>query len=213
MGHTPAMLVDSILCAAILLLLLLAWYAGFSHYNRRRARRALHWIDCAFSGHGAIAGVQWRSPARLLAPMVLHPNSCFRQAIVRLVLQPRQAPAKWLVSRLRGGDEEVTFEADLETAPAFTLEMHHQRWLGRMRRRLPSDRKDWRFRHLMPLVITTRREWQREISAMMAALQSARGCDFVNVNFRPSSPHFSATFSLSTLARHAGSGAELFNVL
>ena len=54
-------------------------------------------------------------------------------------------------------------------------------------------------RTLPIVVLTTRNDWQREITAMMSALVASRDCDFLTVNFRKASPHFSATVDSSNV--------------
>src|SRR5438270_181068 len=164
------MLVEIAIVAAIAAFASVAWYCAFSRYNRKRSRQVLHWIEAAFAGHGGVVGVHWRSPGTFLAHLQLCPNSCFQQAAIEVVLAPREVPFRWITSRLRRVPESLTFEADLECAPAYTLELQHHRWFGRTRRNLPADTDAWNMHEVMPLVITTRKDWQREISTMNSAL-------------------------------------------
>jgi hypothetical protein len=64
----------------------------------------------------------------------------------------------------------------------------------------------------MPLVITTRRDWQREITTMMSALEATRQREVLNVSFRRTSPHFAATLALTSIQPGARS-EELFDIL
>lgn len=207
------MLVDAVIVVVIAVLAGIGWYAGFSQYNRKRSRVVLNWIEAAFAGHGGVVGVHWRSPGTFLAHLQLRPNSCFRQAVIEVALSPRELPIPWLLSRLRGTPESLTFEADLECAPASALEVQHHRWSGRTRRRLPADPNQWEMQQVTPLVITTRRDWQRDITTMMSALAASRDREFLNVSFSPRSPHFIAKIALSAIAPGAASGNELFAVL
>jgi hypothetical protein len=64
-----------------------------------------------------------------------------------------------------------------------------------------------------PFVLTTRNEWQREITTMMNALVASRECDCSSVSFRRSSPHFSVTVPLNTIAPESQAQCEIFDVL
>jgi hypothetical protein len=207
------MLVEALIYAAIVVLAFVAWYCGFSHYNRKRSREVLKWIEAAFAGHGSLAGVHWHSPGSFLAHLKLRPNSCFQQAAIEVALAQREKPHRWLSARLKRIPESLTFEADLEFAPMYGLELHHQRWCGRTRRNLPGDRDSWETQQVTPLVITTRGDWQRDITLMMSSLAASRESEVLNVSFRRTSPHFTATIALSAIAPNTGSGNELFTVL
>src|SRR5438270_8664849 len=207
------MLVEIAIVAAIAVLASVAWYCAFSHYNRKRSRLVLQWIEAAFAGRGGVVGVHWRSPATFLAHLQLCPNSCFQQAAIEVALTPREVPFRWITSRLRRVPESLTFEADLECAPSSGMEVHHHRWCGRTRRNLPGDGNVWNMQPVTPLVITTRKDWQREITTMMSSLAASRESELLNVSFRRNSPHFSATIPLSAIAPGSRSGNQLFSVL
>jgi hypothetical protein len=66
---------------------------------------------------------------------------------------------------------------------------------------------------LAPILITSRSDSHRDIANMMNALGTSRECDFLNVSFRRSSPHFSATVPLNTLAPEGQSGTAIFDAL
>ena len=131
---------------------------------------------------------------------------------IEVALAQREIPHRWLKARIKRIPESLTFEADLEFAPLYVLEVHHQRWCGRTRRKLPDNPETWPTQHVTPLVITTRSDWQREITMMMSSLEASRESEILNVSFRRSSPHFIVTIALSAIAPNAG-GTELFTVL
>lgn len=207
------MLVEAVMFAAIAVLASVAWYCAFSHYNRKRSRQVLQWIETAFAGRGGVVGVHWRSPGSFLAHLQLCPNSCFQQAAIEVALTPREVPFRWVTSRLRRVPESLTFEADLECAPSTGIEVHHHRWCGRTRRNLAVDGDGWNMQQITPLVITTRQDWEREITTMMSSLAASRQSELLNVSYRRTSPHFTATIALSAIAPGARAGNELFSVL
>jgi hypothetical protein len=127
-------------------------------------------------------------------------------------LFPRQWPLSWLLRRARREKETITFQADLDSAPCFDLEVHNHRWYGPKRPRSGKLRL-WKMQPAKPFVLTTRNEWQREVTTMMNALVASRECDCSSVCIRRSSPHFSVTVPLETLAPEARSQAAIFDVL
>ena len=193
-------------------ILLLAWYFWFLRYNRRKAVEVLRWIERAFHGHGQVAKVQWLAASRFLVQLRLSP-AVFHHAALAVRLSPRELPLRWLLSRLRKQQETLTFQADLDCPPSFNLEVHNHRWYGRTRRRFPPQVQGWTLEQAGPFVLTTRHDWQRDITSMMGALVASRDCDCLMVCFRRTSPHFSATVPLDTIAPESAAQAEIFDVL
>jgi hypothetical protein len=198
-----------ILAGAVLVSL---WYFWFVRLNRRKCLQVLQWIDEAFAGHGQIASVNWLSGSRFYVRLRLSPN-IFRQTSLIVQLMPREMPIHWAVAKLRRRQETLTFEADLDCPPGFNLEVQNHRWCGRTRRRLPQDPKLWKLEHAGPFVLTTRNDWQREITTMMGALVASRECDCLSVSFRRTSPHFTATVPLESISPESEARGEFFDVL
>jgi hypothetical protein len=206
------MLVTVAIYAAIGALIVLAWYCGFHRYNRNKSIQVLRWIERAFAGHGRIVAVHWLSPSRFHAQLSL-PRNVFQHAAVEVQLAPREFPFSWLLSRLRKDHELLTFLADLDYAPGFNLEVHNHRWCGRTRRNLPMDPASWQMERYTPFVITTRKDWQREVTTMINSLLASRDREFLSVSFRQDSPHFSASMAVQSIAPGASASNELFDVL
>jgi hypothetical protein len=194
------------------LILVTGWYVCFVRYNRRKASEVLLWIKTAFSGHAQIMGMHWTSPSRFLIRIRLVPN-IFQQSNIIVQLRPREFLLNWLISLYRKQQEVATFEADLDVPPGFNLEVQNQRWCGRSRRWAKIDPEHSNIENVGPFVITTRRDWQREIMSMINALVASRDSDFLSVSFRRTSPHFSATVPLSSLAPQNANGNNVFRVL
>ena len=193
-------------------ILVAGWYVCFVRYNRRQAAEVLLWIKTAFSGHAQILGVHWSSPSRFHVKLRLIPN-VFQHSYIVVQLMPREFALNWLISKFRKEREVATFEADLDVPPSFNLEVHNQRWCGRSRKRAKLDPERGTFENFGPFVLTTRRDWQRDITSMMNALVASRDSDFLTVNFRRNSPHMSATVPLQCLSPQNATGNNVFNVL
>jgi hypothetical protein len=189
------------------------WYLWFRRSNHRRGLRIQRWIEAAFTGHGHIVSAQWTAASRFHLRLRLSSN-LFQRACVMVQLLPRELPLHWLCARLRKKQETVTFEADLDCAPAFNLEVNNHRWCGRTHKKVAVNPGGaMMIDHCGPFVLTTRNDWQREITTMMTALVASRDCDFLAVSFRRTTPHFSATVPLESLSPEAQTEADLFDVL
>jgi hypothetical protein len=192
-------------------LLVVAWYFAFVQLNRRRGTRIMRWIERTFAGHAAVIGNQWLAASRFRVRLRM-PAGVFREPSVLVQMCPRELPARWAMWRFRKRPETLTFEADLDCAPAFSLEVHNHRWFGRTRRRMPSNRQHWETESIGPVVLTTRNDWQREITTMMNTLVASRDCDCLTVSIRRTSPHFAATVPLEAIAPGSQAQSELFDI-
>jgi hypothetical protein len=200
--------VDLLAGAALIAL----WYFTFRRYNRRRSAQVLRWIQRAFAAHGEVSGVRWLGASRFHVSLRLATN-LFHRAAVMVQLLPREMPFHWLLNRLRKKRETLTFEADLDCPPGFDLEVHNHRWCGRTRRKFPKNPQNWTTERAGPFVLTTRKDWQREVTTMMNALGASRECDCLSVCFRRTSPHFSATVPLESISPAGQEQPDIFDVL
>lgn len=192
--------------------LVACWYFWFVRFNRQKGAQIIGWIERAFDGHGHNAGVRWITASRFQVRLRLSTSS-FRQPSVTVQLFPREMPLNWLIARVRRRQETLTFEADLDGPPSFNLEVHNHRWCGRTRRKFPRSSERWMLERTGPFVITTRTDWQREITNMLNALVASRECDCATVSFRRTSPHFSATVPLETISPDSPSEMNIFDVM
>jgi hypothetical protein len=191
--------------------LIAAWYWIFLRLNRRRGARILQWIEQALEGKGLIAGMKWLSASRMQVQLRLF-DSGFCQPSMLVQLLPRETPLQWIVSLLRRRRETLTFESDLPCAPNFNLEVQNHRWCGRTRRKLVPD-KNWTLSRVGPFVITSRPDWQRDIKNMVESTVTSRDCNFIQVKFGRSTPHFSATIPLTTLQPGSNVETGVFDAL
>ena len=189
-----------------------AWYFWFIHVNRNRAVRIVQWICDACAGHGRVARVCWVSASRFLVHIHFSSHR-FHEARVCVRLLPREMPLNWLISRWRCQQETLTFEADLDCPPAFNLEVNNCRWQRKLPRRSTPDPDRLMLVRSGPIVLTTRGDWQRDLTNMMDGFLASRDCDFQTVSFQRHSPHFSATVPLHSLDAHDRCSTRLFEAL
>ena len=197
--------------APVAVALLLLWYVIFVRYNQRRAKQILRRLRGAFSSQAQIMSVRWIGTARFAVRLRVV-STLFQQATLQVQMHRREFPFLWLWARIRKRQETMTFEADLECPPAFNLEVQNHRWCGRTKA-FPRDLRRLALDQCGPFVITTRNDWQREITAMMSALVASRDCDFLSVEFRRTSPQFTAIVPLNSIAPDSLSEAQIFDVL
>ncbi|HLK32302.1 MAG TPA: hypothetical protein VKT29_04385, partial [Terriglobales bacterium] len=149
MMHVWAVALDLLLA----LLLVTVWYVAFLRYNRGRAKQLLRWIAAASGREGKIVSLRWITGSRFLLQLEF-PGESFHNAHIRVQLKPREMPLSWLLSRLKGWEETLTFEADLNCPPAFNLQVCNYRW-----RRIPASSREPQAAVLYrtgPVVLTTR---------------------------------------------------------
>ena len=175
------------------------WYWLALRHKRRRAVEVLNWIETSLAGQGQATGIRWIAHSRFKVPLRLR-SGVFHRAWMLVDLTPCEMPLYWLASQTTGRKDVLTFQADLDLPPAFTLHVHNLRWLARSGKSTPSKRTSWNFEQAGPVVISTRRDWQKEIASAMATLSRGENREFLDVNFQRSSPHFSVSLPLDSIA-------------
>lgn len=187
------------------------WYLGLLWYNRRRALHLLQWICAASGPEGRVVCLRWISASCFRLKLQFLAED-FREAHLKVQLQPREMPLHWLVRRMQGRQEALTFEANLACPPSFNLEVHNYRWRKRHARSLRRADAMVLVR-TGPVVLTTRGDWQQDLTNMMNGLLASRDCSFERVEFRRTSPHFSATLPLKSLDLNGDDAGQLFEAL
>jgi hypothetical protein len=180
------------------LVLCAAWYLLAVRHHRRRAKQVVLWIQGVLAGNGQVVGIRWVAPSRFKVPLRL---TCglFHRASVVVEMTPVEMPLRWALVKMRGQKEVLTFQADLDLPPAFSLHLHNFRWFARSSRKVNVSAGNWAFEHAGPFVVTTRSEWKKELSSAMASF-SRSDHEFSSIDFQRRSPHFSVTLPLETIS-------------
>jgi len=195
-------------------LFFLLWYSLCLRWNRRRGRRLLSNIENTFSAYGHVCGVRWQSASQFQVRLRL--TACaFTNSTVTVRMYPLQRPLGWIVSRLRRERETFTFDANLLCPPQFNLEIRNQRRVAKLKPRFRHFPKGSvvQFHRLGPFILTSRRDWQRDIANSVQSLANARDSELLSVGFHRNSPHFSATMPLSAMSGLSISRERLFDSL
>src|SRR5207244_5018088 len=74
----------------------------------------------------------------------------------------------------RSEPETLTFQADFDLQPNFNLELQNRRWFARTQKNLNLDNPGWQFEGCLPVVLTTKLDWQRELTTAMQSVLADR---------------------------------------
>jgi hypothetical protein len=179
--------------------LFVTWYVVSLRRKREKAREILRWIQASLVGRGHVVGIAWMGASRFRVPLRL---TCgvFQRAWMLVEMQTQETPVHWLIHKINSPQEVITFQADLDSPPAFSLQMQNFRWYARSSPKTEMEHTGWQFERLPSVMITTKPESQKEIAGMMTSLSRGDNGEFLEIGFQRRSPHFSATLPLDSLA-------------
>ena len=187
-----------------------AWYWFSRRHTRSKAVQVLRWIEAALAGQGHVLGMRWTSPWQFKVPLRLT-SGVFHRAWITVEFSRCEMPINWIVSKLRNQQETITFQGDLGFPPSFSLDVHNFRWFARSSRKTDLGSSHWTFQQSGPFVISTRMNWQKEITSAMMSLTSTNNREFMNISFRRRSPHFSATMPLESISPASPTRSYMFD--
>lgn len=203
------MLASALVYLAVGLSILVIWRLYYARKAKQRAFQVLGWIEGLLSGQGHISGIEWKTSCSFSLPLQLREHT-FRSATLRVNLIPRELPLKWATAKIKDLQETLVFEADLDWAPPFSLELQSYRLFARTRKELTPDTPGWNFEQTTPFVLTTRKDWQIEISSVISSVLSCQERQFLSIAFSRESPHFTATLALSSIAPDSPYRSDIF---
>ncbi len=197
--HLTSRMAISFITLVAVIALFVTWYVVSLRRKREKAREILRWIQASLAGRGHVVGISWTAASRFRVPLRL---TCgvFRRAWVLVEMRTQETPAHWLVQKISSPQEVITFQADLDSPPTFSLQTRNFRWFARSSPKAAIENAGWQFERLPSVMITTKPESQKEIAGTMTYLSRGDNGEFLEVSFQRSSPHFSATLPLESLA-------------
>ena len=175
------------------------WYWLSLHHKRRKAVRVLRWIEAALAGQGHAIGMRRLASSRFKVPLRLTAG-VFHRAWIMVEFSPCEMPVNWIWGKLTNRQDLITFQADLDYPPAFSLEVHNFRWFARSSRETSPGSRGWTLEQTGQFIISTRMEWQKEITSAMTSLAATGNREFLNISFKRHSPHFSVTMPLEAIS-------------
>jgi hypothetical protein len=175
-----------------------ARYLWVRRVSRNRAIEVLQWIESSLSGYGHVTGIRWVDSDTFDVPVRVS-KTVFRKANFRVQISQPELPLNWLLRRLRTKEDILLFSADLDYGPRFAMLMKTQRWFARTRNDSTVNEPGWSFESCTPVVLTTRLDWQKEVTGMMQSLMACAHRENLNLEFRKSSPHLVLTMPLEKI--------------
>src|SRR5262249_29861783 len=145
------------------------WYWVSRRRTRSKAVQVVGWIEAALAGQGHVLGMRGTSP-REIKGALRGTVGGFHRAWVPVGFCTCEMPINWIVSKLRNQQDTITFQADLDFLPSFSLDVHNFRWFARSSRKTDLTSSRWTFQQSGPFVISTRMNWQKEITSAMMSL-------------------------------------------
>jgi hypothetical protein len=116
----------------VVVILIVGWFALGTHLNVRKGHRFLEWLQ------GGLPLIGEKTTLRWLGSSVVHlqiekAREPFRRVEVLVVLEPRDVPPLWLLSRLRGRRDLLIVRAELRSVPQGQVEiLNRQAWSTRV---------------------------------------------------------------------------------
>jgi hypothetical protein len=106
----------------LVVLVVVGSFALGTHINVRRGHEALRWLQGGLPLLGKKTSLRWLGSS-VVQLTIEKPEPPFRRAEVLVVLEPRDVPPLWLLSRLRGRRDTLIVRTELRTIPHFALEL------------------------------------------------------------------------------------------
>jgi len=112
----------------VVVILIVGWFALGTHVNVRKGHRFLEWLQ------GGLPLIGEKTTLRWLGSSVVHlqiekAREPFRRVEILVVLEPRDVPPLWLLSRLRGRRDLLIVRTELRSVPRLQVEiLDRQAW-------------------------------------------------------------------------------------
>jgi hypothetical protein len=184
-------------------LLVVGWFALGTHFNVRKGEAALRWLQEGLPQIGEKTTLRWlgSSAVELKIQQAQPP---FRAAELTLVLEPRDVPPIWLISRLRGRRDLFIFRGTLRVQPDLELEAFDPgSWSTAGLERKCGERRWTRLSAAPPLVVFAPGRADQVARILQAG--EIPGCPLVRLSVRRAEPEFEVQWQLSHLRNHPAS--------
>ena len=177
---------------------LFALYFCADHWKtrmrRQRATTIIRRLEEALAGRGHVINFHWLAETEFEAALRFA-SSSFKRSSIRVEFSDSTLPLVPWSLRAREEREKLVFRSDLEAAPRFRLNVLNQRWTAQSGKLKCLDASQWNYEPVMPVIFTTASDWSPELAATVVTSRSNQQ-QFQDVQFRKSSPHFSASMPL-----------------
>jgi hypothetical protein len=108
----------------VVVIAVVGWFALGTHINVRKGHRFLEWLQAGLPLMGGKTTLRWLGSSVVQLQIA---DACepFRSVEVLIVLEPRDVPPLWLLSRLRGRRDLLIVRTQLRDPPKSQLEILH----------------------------------------------------------------------------------------
>ncbi len=106
----------------IVVIVVVGWFAAGTHFNIRKGHTALRWLQDGLPLIAEKTNLRWLGSSAVELKLV-SAKAPFRDALVVVLLEPRDVPLIWWYSRLRGRRDLVIFRGALARVPTRELEV------------------------------------------------------------------------------------------
>jgi len=110
---------------------IVGWFALGTHINVRMGHRFLEWLQSGLPLVGEKTTLRWLGSSAVQL-QIENAREPFRRVEVLVILEPRDVPPLWLLSRLRGRRDLLIVRAELRSVPKQQIEiLDRQAWSTR----------------------------------------------------------------------------------
>ena len=116
----------------VLVAVVMSWFGGGVIWNLRRGNAVLKWMQAGLPTLGEKTTLRWLGSSAVEL-VIAKARSPFRRCELVLVMEPRDVPWLWLLSRTRGRRDMLILRGQLNTAPRLEYEvLAPGSWTGRL---------------------------------------------------------------------------------
>jgi hypothetical protein len=184
----------------LVIIFIVGWFAVGTHYNHRKGDDALRWLQQGLPLVGEKTTMRWLSSS-IVELKIEQAKAPFRDAVVLVVLEPRDVALLWWIARLRGRRDLFIFRGTLQRPPRVELVATDNRaWaLGGNDPSMKTEQ--WSSQSVPPLTIYSPANFSA--AAAVANLASADGSPVVRLSVRHTAPHLDVQWRLSDINRQS----------
>ncbi len=115
----------------VVVIAIVGWFALGTHLNVRKGHRFLEWLQDGLPLVGEKTTLRWLGSS-VVHLQIENAREPFRRVEVLVVLEPRDVPPLWLLSRLRGRRDLLIVRTELRSVPKLQVEiLDRQAWSTR----------------------------------------------------------------------------------
>ena len=115
----------------VVVIAIVGWFALGTHLNVRKGHRFLEWLQSGLPLVGEKTTLRWLGSS-VVHLQIENAREPFRRVEVLVVLEPRDVPPLWLLSRLRGRRDLLIVRTELRSVPKMQVEiLDPQAWSTR----------------------------------------------------------------------------------